>query len=47
VFKDKPGGLVVNYFGLAARLRMALADYTATDRYSTRIFLSARPLLPL
>ena len=28
VFKDKPGGLVVDYLGLADELRKALADYT-------------------
>jgi type I restriction enzyme, R subunit len=28
VFKDKPGGLVVDYLGLAEELRQALADYT-------------------
>ncbi len=28
VFKDKPGGLVVNYLGLADQLRQALSHYT-------------------
>jgi type I restriction enzyme, R subunit len=28
VFKDKPGGLVVDYFGLAEELKQALATYT-------------------
>lgn len=28
VFKDKPGGLVVDYLGLAEQLKRALADYT-------------------
>ena len=28
VFKDKPGGLVVDYLGLAQELKEALADYT-------------------
>jgi type I site-specific restriction-modification system R (restriction) subunit len=28
VFKDKPGGLVVDYLGLADELRQALAVYT-------------------
>jgi type I restriction enzyme R subunit len=28
VFKDKPGGLVVDYIGLAWQLKRALADYT-------------------
>jgi type I restriction enzyme R subunit len=30
VFKDKPGGLVVDYLGLADHLRKALANYTAS-----------------
>lgn len=30
VFKDKPGGLVVDYLGLADQLRNALANYTAS-----------------
>ena len=30
VFKDKPGGLVVDYLGLADQLRRALADYSAS-----------------
>ena len=30
VFKDKPGGLVVDYLGLAQELRRALATYTET-----------------
>jgi len=29
VFRDKPGGLVVDYLGLADQLKRALADYTA------------------
>ncbi len=28
VFKDKPGGLIVDYLGLAEELKLALADYT-------------------
>ena len=28
VFKDKPGGLVVDYLGLADQLKQALATYT-------------------
>ena len=32
VFKDKPGGLVVDYLGLADQLKRALADYTESDR---------------
>jgi type I restriction enzyme R subunit len=30
VFKDKPGGLVVDYLGLADQLKKALADYTTS-----------------
>jgi len=29
VFRDKPGGLIVDYLGLAYHLKMALADYTS------------------
>jgi len=32
VFKDKPGGLVVDYIGIADELKKALADYTEGDR---------------
>ncbi len=32
VFRDKPGGLVVDYLGLADQLRQALMDYTEGDR---------------
>jgi len=32
VFKDKPGGLVVDYLGIADQLKLALADYTERDR---------------
>ena len=31
-FRDKPGGLVVDYIGIAESLRAALADYTDRDR---------------
>jgi len=30
VFKDKPGGLIVDYIGIAPQLKQALADYTAS-----------------
>jgi len=30
VFKDKPGGLIVDYIGIASDLKTALADYTAS-----------------
>ncbi|TVM14538.1 DEAD/DEAH box helicase [Oceanidesulfovibrio indonesiensis] len=32
VFKDKPGGLIVDYIGLAQRLKSALAQYSEGDR---------------
>ena len=32
VFKDKPGGLVVDYLGIAHELKRALADYSERDR---------------
>src|SRR6266567_1761715 len=32
VFKDKPGGLVVDYLGLADQLKLALAAYSEKDR---------------
>jgi type I restriction enzyme, R subunit len=32
VFRDKQGGLVVDYLGLAAELKKALAEYTEQDR---------------
>ena len=37
VFNDKPGGLVVDYLGLAAELKKALAQYTKADREDTGI----------
>ncbi|MCB1202610.1 MAG: type I restriction endonuclease subunit R, partial [Leptospiraceae bacterium] len=37
VFHGKPGGLVVDYLGLAAELRRALAQYTQSDREGTGI----------
>jgi len=37
VFKDKPGGLVVDYIGIGQNLRQALQNYTATDREQTGI----------
>jgi type I restriction enzyme R subunit len=33
VFRDKPGGLVVDYLGLADELREALATYTANGAH--------------
>lgn len=32
VFKDKEGGLVVDYVGIATALKLAMNDYTARDR---------------
>ena len=32
VFKDKPGGLIVDYIGIAEQLKNALAQYTDSDR---------------
>jgi len=37
VFKDKPGGLIVDYLGLAYELKLALSDYTKGDREDTGI----------
>lgn len=37
VFQDKPGGLVVDYIGIADNLRNALTQYTASDRKTTGI----------
>lgn len=37
VFKDKPGGLIVDYIGIAQNLRKALADYSDSDRSQTGI----------
>ena len=31
-FRDKPGGLIVDYIGIAQKLREALADYSPSDR---------------
>ncbi len=37
VFKDKKGGLIVDYIGLANDLRKALAEYTENDKNLTGI----------
>jgi type I restriction enzyme R subunit len=37
VFRDKPGGLIVDYLGIAESLKHALADYTEGDRGETGI----------
>ena len=35
VFKDKPGGLIVDYIGIAQSLKNALGDYSGGDRGKT------------
>ena len=37
IFGDKPGGLIVDYLGIADKLKEALADYTEGDRGETGI----------
>lgn len=37
VFRDKPGGLIVDYLGLSEQLRDALGDYTEGDRHQVGI----------
>jgi type I restriction enzyme R subunit len=37
VFRDKPGGLIVDYLGIADELKKALADYTEGSREDTGI----------
>jgi type I restriction enzyme R subunit len=37
VYKDKPGGLIVDYIGVAEELKKALADYSVGDREETGI----------
>ncbi len=37
VFKDKPGGLVVDYIGIGQNLKKALQSYTASDQSKTGI----------
>ncbi|NBB16279.1 HsdR family type I site-specific deoxyribonuclease [Caulobacter sp. SLTY] len=37
VFRDKPGGLVVDYIGIATNLKKALGDYTESDQEKTGI----------
>ena len=37
VFRDKPGGLIVDYIGIAQNLKNALGQYTASDREKTGI----------
>ena len=37
VFRDKPGGLIVDYIGFAQNLKKALSDYTDSDKDKTGI----------
>lgn len=37
VFQDKPGGLIVDYIGIADNLKNALAQYTPSDRKTTGV----------
>src|SRR5699024_11018968 len=37
VFRDKPGGLIVDYIGIADSLKEALKQYTESDRSNTGI----------
>ncbi|WP_245493078.1 MULTISPECIES: type I restriction endonuclease subunit R [unclassified Mesorhizobium] len=37
VFKDKPGGLIVDYIGIAQNLKNALGQYSASDQEKTGI----------
>jgi type I restriction enzyme R subunit len=39
VFKDKPGGRVVDYLGIAHELKKALAEYSEKDREETGVSL--------
>jgi type I restriction enzyme, R subunit len=43
VFKDKPGGLVVDYLGLADELKQALATYTRAAAPGRRRSTRPRP----
>ena len=38
VYKDKPGGLVVDYIGIASDLKRALVSYTKNDGKGTPVF---------
>lgn len=46
VFKDKPGGLVVDYIGIGYELKQALKDYTASGGQGKPIF-DAEEAIPL
>ncbi len=36
-FRDKPGGLIVDYIGIAEDLKTALGDYTQRDRDNAQV----------
>ena len=40
-FRDKPGGLIVDYIGVATNLRRALAEYSPSDRDQAGIDIEA------
>lgn len=44
VFKDKPGGLVVDYLGIASDLKRALSFYSDSGEKETRLRPRRRPL---
>jgi type I restriction enzyme R subunit len=45
VFRDKPGGLVVDYLGLADQLKHALADYTESGGQGAPTFDTAQAIV--
>ncbi len=47
VWGEKPGGLIVDYLGLGAELREALAQYSAPDREQVRLDVDEAVLLTL
>ena len=47
VFKDKPGGLVVDYLGIANDLRAALLEYTDSGGKGEPVVDAAKKALPL
>jgi len=47
VFKDKPGGLVVDYLGIANDLKQALADYTQAGGKGDAVSDAAEKALPV
>ena len=47
VFRDKPGGLVVDYIGIAQNLKSALGQYSGRRRRADRHRRSRRPFAVL